>query len=35
VPVSGQTYIEVPGYDSKVRFGVMSHFAYPLDGSGE
>jgi len=35
VPVNGRTYMEVPGYDSKIPFGVMSSFAYPVDGSGE
>ena len=35
MPVNGRTYIEVPGYDSKIPFGVMSSFAYPVDGSGE
>ena len=34
VPVSGRTYIEVPGYDNKIPFGVMSSFAYCVDGSG-
>ena len=35
IPLDGKTYVKVPGYESKVRFGVMSHFAYPVDGSGE
>lgn len=35
MPVTGRTYIEVPGYDNKIAFGVMSSFAYPVDGSGD
>jgi len=35
MPINGKTYVGVPGYDSKVQFGVMSYFAYPVDGAGE
>jgi len=35
VPLNSRTYIEVPGYDTKIPFGVMSSFAYPVEGSGE
>ena len=35
VPVTGRTYIDVPGYDGKILFGAMSSFAYPVDGLGE
>jgi len=34
--LSGKTKLAIPGYESKIPFGVMSSFAYPLeDGSGE
>lgn len=35
IPINGRTYIEVPGYNTKIPVGVMSSFAYPVDGSGE
>lgn len=33
--VEGRTLLNVPGYDRKVEFGVLTHFKYPLDGSDE
>ncbi|CAJ1083651.1 valine--tRNA ligase%2C mitochondrial isoform X1 [Xyrichtys novacula] len=32
--LSGQTLRSVPGYDTKVEFGTMVTFAYPLEGHG-
>jgi valyl-tRNA synthetase len=32
LPVNGKTYLEVPGYDRKIQFGVLCSFAYPVDG---
>ncbi|MBN3294107.1 SYVM protein, partial [Polypterus senegalus] len=28
----GKTLLNVPGYEEKIPFGTMTHFAYPLDG---
>jgi valyl-tRNA synthetase len=33
--LEGRTLLEVPGYDRKVEFGVMTYFRYPIDGSDE
>jgi len=33
--ISGRTLLEVPGYDKKVEFGVLTYFKYPIDGSEE
>lgn len=33
--VPGHTFLSVPGYDEKVEFGVLTHFAYPVVGSDE
>lgn len=33
--VPGHTMLSVPGYDEKVEFGVLTHFAYPVVGSDE
>jgi valyl-tRNA synthetase len=33
--ISGRTFLPVPGYDEKVEFGVLVHFAYPLENSDE
>jgi valyl-tRNA synthetase len=30
--LSGRTLIDVPGYDKKVEFGVLTSFKYPIDG---
>lgn len=30
--LEGRTLIDVPGYERKVEFGVMTHFKYPIDG---
>jgi valyl-tRNA synthetase len=30
----GRTLLSVPGYDQKVEFGVITSFAYPIEGSG-
>ena len=31
--LEGRTLLDVPGYERKVEFGVITHFKYPLDGS--
>lgn len=31
----GRTLLDVPGYQRKVEFGVITHFKYPIDGSDE
>lgn len=31
--LAGRTLLDVPGYERKVEFGVMTYFKYPLDGS--
>ncbi|KAK9422004.1 putative valine--tRNA ligase [Seiridium unicorne] len=31
----GRTLIEVPGYNSKIEFGIIVHFKYPIEGSEE
>ncbi|KAI1847381.1 hypothetical protein JX265_005560 [Neoarthrinium moseri] len=31
----GRTLIEVPGYKSKIEFGIIVHFKYPIEGSEE
>ena len=33
--LEGRTLLDVPGYERKVEFGVMTHFNYPIDGSDE
>ena len=33
--ISGRTLLPVPGYEEKVEFGVLVHFAYPLEDSEE
>lgn len=33
--LTGRTLLDVPGYDRKVEFGVMTYFKYPIDGSDE
>jgi valyl-tRNA synthetase len=35
--LTGRTLLNVPGYDSKEKFefGVLTSFAYPIEGSGE
>lgn len=33
--VEGRTLLDIPGYDRKVEFGVITHFKYPIDGSDE
>jgi valyl-tRNA synthetase len=33
--LEGRTLIDVPGYDRKVEFGVITHFKYQLEGSEE
>jgi valyl-tRNA synthetase len=32
VDLTGRTLLPVPGYDQPVEFGVMTSFAYPLEG---
>ncbi|KAF2468062.1 uncharacterized protein BDR25DRAFT_290612 [Lindgomyces ingoldianus] len=33
--LSGRTLLDVPGYERKVEFGVITHFNYPIDGTDE
>jgi len=33
VELSGRTYLSVPGYAEKVEFGVLTSFAYKVDGA--
>ncbi|PLB34360.1 valine--tRNA ligase [Aspergillus candidus] len=33
--VEGRTLLDVPGYERKVEFGVLTHFCYEVDGSKE
>ena len=33
--IEGRTLLDVPGYDKKVEFGVLTHFCYEIDGSKE
>jgi valyl-tRNA synthetase len=33
--LEGRTLIDVPGYDRKVEFGVLTFFKYPIEGSTE
>lgn len=33
--LEGRTLLDVPGYERKVEFGVITHFQYPIDGTKE
>jgi valyl-tRNA synthetase len=33
--VEGRTLLDVPGYPKKIEFGVLTHFCYEIDGTGE
>ncbi|KAF1997617.1 valyl-tRNA synthetase-like protein [Amniculicola lignicola CBS 123094] len=33
--LTGRTLLDVPGYERKVEFGVITHFKYPIDGTDE
>lgn len=33
--LEGRTLLDIPGYERKVEFGVITHFKYPIDGSEE
>lgn len=33
--VEGRTLLDVPGYEKKVEFGVLTHFCYEIDGTTE
>jgi len=33
--LKGRTLIRVPGYEQPVEFGVMIHFAYPIENSSK
>ncbi|CAG8894914.1 unnamed protein product [Penicillium nalgiovense] len=33
--IEGRTLLDVPGYDKKVEFGVLTHFCYEIDGTTE
>ncbi|KAK3695526.1 mitochondrial valyl-tRNA synthetase [Podospora appendiculata] len=33
--ITGRTLLDVPGYDKKVEFGVLTYFKYPIEGSEE
>lgn len=35
VELKGRTLLSVPGYEEKVEFGVLIHFAYKIEGSDE
>ncbi|KAG9697153.1 valyl-tRNA synthetase-like protein, partial [Aureobasidium melanogenum] len=33
--LTGRTLLDVPGYERKVEFGVITHFKYPIEGTDE
>ncbi|KAJ5731407.1 Valine--tRNA ligase [Penicillium malachiteum] len=33
--IEGRTLLDVPGYEKKVEFGVLTHFCYEIDGTAE
>ena len=33
--LNGRTLLDVPGYERKVEFGVLVHFSYQIEGTGE
>jgi len=33
--LKGRTLLDVPGYERKVEFGVLTHFKYPIEGTNE
>ena len=33
--ITGRTLLSVPGYEKKVEFGVLIHFAYQIEDSGK
>lgn len=35
VELSGRTFLSVPGYEEKIEFGVLVHFAYEVEGTKE
>ncbi|KAF2869575.1 valyl-tRNA synthetase [Massariosphaeria phaeospora] len=35
VELTGRTLLDVPGYDRKVEFGVLTHFKYAIDGTDD
>ncbi|XP_050307402.1 valine--tRNA ligase [Anthonomus grandis grandis] len=35
VELPGRTLLSVPGYEEKIEFGVLVHFAYEVEGTGE
>ncbi|XP_048525235.1 valine--tRNA ligase [Dendroctonus ponderosae] len=35
VELPGRTFISVPGYEEKIEFGVLVHFAYQVEGTSE
>lgn len=35
IQLEGRTFLSVPDYDEKVEFGVITSFAYPIEGSDE
>ena len=34
VPIAGRTMMKVPGYKEPIEFGVLTSFAYPVEGGG-
>ncbi len=32
--LKGRTAVPVPGYDNKIEFGILTSFAYKIDGTG-
>jgi len=35
IELEGRTLLDVPNYDKKIEFGVLTHFKYPIEGSDE
>lgn len=33
--LTGRTLLDVPGYEKKIEFGVLTYFRYPIEGSSE
>lgn len=35
IEIQGRTMLDVPGYDKKIEFGVLTHFQYEIEGTSE
>lgn len=35
IQISGRTKLSIPGYDKKIDFGLLTHFYYEIEGTGE